>query len=377
MRKLEVICFMLLATSALAQNGGYLFINNNIYPANTVDFDTVTSDGKIRRVKTEPTGGEGFPDMPPFAGLAAAKRGKCFFAADSESSDIASFQLPSFNKLLVNFSSPLLGGTEYGVGLAPTPNGRFLVSAWAGSGSLAVLATKTDCSLSLVGSPISQPDLVDKVTVSADGKIVVVGYPFLGGAQAYSLSKMGTLAPLGPALYFGKVIPGCAPNGCLPGGQDATNDGKYWVWGVTNSNTAEIVTAILSPNGFQDARLVKLPSSLQNTWDVRFSPAAREGQGNLYVASVGDGSNIPGGIVVTRFNHGSIHYAGSYVNTASSDAGTIQTVGTESTGSPIMQGWSDGTNSYIQSYTVHGTKLKSADRLQTSGGFPFLARTGK
>ncbi len=97
MRKLEVICFMLLATLALAQNGGYLFINNNIYPANTVDFDTVTSDGKLRRVKTEPTGGEGFPDMPPFAGLAAAKRGKCFFAADSESSDIASFQLPSFN----------------------------------------------------------------------------------------------------------------------------------------------------------------------------------------------------------------------------------------------------------------------------------------
>jgi 6-phosphogluconolactonase (cycloisomerase 2 family) len=377
-RAFAILAFIAMAVMVSpAQNGGYLLINNDSFSSNSADIDTVSPSGALVLLTTVQTGGTGlgggFFNAPRNA---VEKNLQCFFVADGGSSDIASFHIPSLRKVPANFSNSTLSGQVLGIGLAASPNGKFLYSAWSGSNNIAVLSIASDCSLTLVGSPISQPDNVIDITITKDGRALVVSYPNLGGAQAYSLNpNTGTMTPLGPQLVFDQAISECASVCCFPTAEDVDNTGQYWVWGNAVLSVPSILTAKLTTHGFTNAAVQTFPNSgaanVESPW---FSPAGRAGNGNLYLGAMGFGRSYPAGIIVATFNAGTITDAGSTLNSAAYYAGNVQTIGKTGTGSPITQIWNDSiANNTVQSYTVDGTTLTPASSLKTtsSGSFAF------
>jgi len=373
---LALAVIALFATVCLAQNSGHLLINNDNVSANSADIDTVSATGVLKLLKNVPTGGTGLG-----GGYFAAPRSavgqnlKCFFVSDAASSDIATFQIPSLAKTS-NFTNSSLNGDFLGVGLATSPNGKFLYSAWSGSANLAVMSIGSNCSLTLVGAPISQPDNVADITITKDGKILVVSYPNAGGAQAYSLNATtGAMTALGSELIFVNAVSGCSSEGCFPTALDVDGTDKNWVFGNATLAGASTLTAVLGNSGFTSAALQTYPTSgLANVETPWFSPAGRAGNGNLYLGASGFGTGYPAGVIVTTYSHGTITFASATVNSAAFYAGNVQTIGRTGTGSPITQIWSDGSaNNTVQSYTVSGTTLTPASSLKTtsSGSFAF------
>jgi len=365
------------ATVSLAQNGGYLLINNDNVNGNSADIDTISSTGALALLATVQTGGTGVGGgFFSFPRNAIGQNFKCFFVADAASSDIAAFQIPSLKKVPTNFTNRQLDGF-YGIGLAVSPNGKFLYSAWSGSGNLAVMSIAPDCSLTLVGTPINQPDTSMSIAITKDGRALVVSYVDLGGAQAYTLNATtGAMTTLGPQLSFNAAVSECANVGCYPSAEDVDDSGQFWVWGNATLSGPSILTAKLTPRGFTNAAVAVYTgqTTLQNVQTPWFSPAARAGNGNLYLGAMGFGTGYPAGIIVATFDAGTITYASSTVNSAAFYAGTAQTIGKTGTGSPIAQIWSDSAaNNTVQSYTVSGTTLTPASSLKTtsSGSFAF------
>jgi hypothetical protein len=365
----------LVATVSFAQNSGHLLINNDNFNGNSADIDTVSSSGALALLATVQTGGFGSG-----GGYFAAPRNavgqnfKCFFVSDNGSSDIAAFQIPSLHKVATNFTNGQLFGA-LGIGLATTPNGKYLITAWSGSDNLAVLSIGSDCSLTMVGSPIAEPDEVADVTITHDGKVVVVSMPNNGEAQAYTISASGSLSPLGGLYNFNTEVANCSSDGCFPTAEDVDNSDQFWVWGNATLAGPSTLQAKLTRSGFTAASVTIYPSSLANVETPWYSPAARAGNGNLYLGASGFGSFYPSGIIVTTFNAGAITYVSSTNgNPSAYYAGNVQTIGSSGTGSPITQIWSDSSaNNTVQSYTVSGTTLTAAHSLKTSssGSFAF------
>jgi hypothetical protein len=374
MRK-ALLILMVVATAlisdAVAQNTGYILVNNNNPEANSASAFKVNAAGTFTPVTTLLTGGAGGTLYYGQPGIAVENQAHCLFVADPETSDIASFQGPSFKRLLPNFTNSQLNGSYAGIGLAVDPAGKFLYTAWTATKNLAVLAIAPDCSLSLVGNPVSQPDVVVDLTLTRNGKVMVVSYPNIGGAQAYKISSEGTLSPIGSELIFKSEIAACASIGCSPTGQDVTDDGVYWVWGsfVTVPST---LTATLTSKGFTNVALQTYPdSALYNVTTPRFSPAAaKTDTGNLYLGALGDyGPFLPAGIIVTAFDKGTITYESEVVNTVAFLAGAVQTIGTQGNGSPLVQSTIDlEGNTTLYSYTVSGTTLTAGDAFLDSAG---------
>lgn len=384
MKKRTLLVFVVTAiagTQSLAQNGGYLLINNNDIRANSVDVDTVSTTGELHRVSTLSTGGFGGVSQFGTTYTAVGQNLKCFFISNGGSSDIASFQIPSLHKVAANFSNPGLVGSA---ALAASPDGKFLYTAWGGS--IAILSINADCSLILSSGPISQPNYITSIAVAPTGKTLVVSYvnegypPLFGGAQAYSIDEAtGTLTALGPELVFADEISECG--NCSPSGLDVTADGKFWVWGNDGlSAPTSTLSAVLGPGGFSQVAMQQYPENpVGAVFNVWFSPAGRSGNGNLYLS----GSSVTGhsaGIIVTTFNSGTITYVGTTTNDDAYYTGNVQTIGNSGTGSPITIVWSSfipvqfstksaPTNVFtntVQSYAVNGTTLEPSSSLNTT-----------
>lgn len=370
---------MLLATGVLwlcpvsfAQ--GYVALNNEL-GGNSASTFKISSSGEITFVKQLQTGGKGGAISFGQPQVAVENRGRCLFVADPQSSDIASFKGPSFEEVQPRFSDPSLLG-KGGIALAVDPAGKFLYTAWDESANLAVLGISPDCSLSLLSTTSGHTDTADGLTVTHDGKVVVVSYPNSGVVQAYRTSSTGTLTPLGAALTFANAIPNCASLGCEPTAGDVTDDDVYWVWGNFTIEPSTL-TATLTAKGFTNAaRQTYQDSVLYYATSPRFSPAAAEtDRGNLYLGANADyGPFFPGGIIVTSFDKGVITYESEAVNTVDLLAGGVQTVGVNGTGSPLVTtGYDLSGASTVYSYTVDGATLTQVSALPNPGwgGYAF------
>jgi hypothetical protein len=369
-----ILTLALIATVALLSNfsfgQGYILVNDDNPAGNSVTAVKVSGSGSMTLFKSLNTGGSGLGGgLVGLPGTAIENNAHCLFVADAGSNDIAAFEGPSFKPVRPNFTNNQLNGSLYGIGLAVDPAGKFLYSAWSGSGNIAVLAIASDCSLSLVGSPIPQPDVVADLSVAHGGQVLVVSYPDLGGAQAYTASSTGVLTALGPPIIFGDAIAECSSLGCFPAGQDATDDGHYWVWGNSSASGSSTLSATLTPKGFTNAALQTYSTSTVTNVEVPwFSPAAaKTGVGNLYLAASGFGQGYPAGIIVATFNQGAITFDNSVANTAAFIAGNVQTVGISRTGSPLVQMTANLSGNVLYSYKVTGTTLTPASSLNLSG----------
>jgi hypothetical protein len=361
--------------SSLTFGQGYILLNHDNPAGNSVTAFKVTATGTITSFKSLNTGGTGLSQgLLSMRQIAIESNAHCLFVADSGSSDIAAFEGPNFKQVTPNFTNSQLNGGLFGIALAVDSAGKFLYSAWSGSNNIGVLAIASDCSLSLVGSPISQPDIVADLAVAHNGQVLVVSYPNLGGAQAYTASAKGVLTALGSPLIFADAIAQCSTTACLPSGLDSTDDGQYWVWGNTAVSGASTLSATLTPKGFTNAALQSYSNSaVTNVETLWLSPAAAKSDaGNLYLAASGFGQGYPAGIIVANFNKGTITFDDSVVNASAFVAGGVQTIGISGTGSPLVQIATDiSGNNTLYSYTVNGTTVTPANSLKVSGGAAF------
>jgi hypothetical protein len=370
---LLLAAFAMVASVCFAQNGGHILINNDNYDANSADVDSISATGALKFYLNEPTGGVGLG-----GGYFAAPRNaiasklNCFWVTDAGSSDIASFSIADGGKKITltgNFSNSALSGDAYGIGVAVSPNGKYLYSAWSATENLAVLSVASNCTLTLVGSPISEPDYVADIAIPSNGKVLVVSYPNDGGAQAYSINaSTGALTALGSELVFADAVSECSSIGCYPTGEDTNSTGTFWVWGNATLSGPYDLTATLGSGGFTNAATTEFGSSgLQNVECPWFSPAGRTGSGNLYLGASGFGTGYPAGIIVTTFSGGNVTYDSAVVNNNAYYAGNVVGVGKTGTGSPLAQivYTSSGVNE-LQSYTVSGTTLTPVTSLATT-----------
>jgi len=329
---------VLLGPRNFAAEKHYIITNDDNPNHNTATiFEVNTETGALTQGKSLVTGGIGLN-----GGFFAAPRnaidgsGRCFFVSDAGSGDIASFTAPPPRFLKVgNYSNAQLSGNYAGIGLAASPNGRYLFAAYSGSSNIAVWNINSDCSLTLNGNPYADGDQTAMIAVNNAGTELVVPLPDLEEIASYSIGLDGVLTAQ-PALDFSNVGE-CATRGCFPAGLDITNDGKIVVAGnASATGSYAILTASLSGSGLSTPGYHTHHTLTIKPETVWFSPAAANGHGILYVSMAGQGrSNF--GVVTVEFNEEplTMTYLAEFEDSGVAGYGMVQTIGTSGTGGLI------------------------------------------
>jgi hypothetical protein len=159
----------------------YAVTNNDTIPVNTAwVFKAVAPGGHVRHVATLTATGQsgiggGYFAVPRNA---IASTGTCVFISNAGSSTISSFA-PPYTLASVpvgSYGNGSLDGSIGGIGLALSPNGQTLYSAWSESENLATWSVAADCALTL-GNIYPEADTVAPLAVTDDGTTLVVPDP--------------------------------------------------------------------------------------------------------------------------------------------------------------------------------------------------------
>jgi 6-phosphogluconolactonase (cycloisomerase 2 family) len=143
---------------------------------NTVDgyLVTATSETYLNPVGTggQSSGGSLIPNMV----VSPVK--KILYAADSQSGDVAAMNInPTTCQLTVLGNYPVGGAEKLGIGLAISPNGRWLYAAEVNSAELMPFAIRKDGSLSAVHQKITLLDRPSSMAISPDSSTLIVAVP--------------------------------------------------------------------------------------------------------------------------------------------------------------------------------------------------------
>jgi hypothetical protein len=211
-----VMALMITAGTAMAQNGiTCAYANDDIFHfngPNTVDgyLVTATSQTYLSPVLTggEGTGGSGLPNIV----VSPAK--KILYAADSHSGDVAAMEInPTTCQLTLLGNYPVGGSERLGMGVAISPNGRWLFVAGVKSAVLQPFAIHNDGSLTAVRQKITLLDRPYGMAVSPDSATLIMGVPQRPGhgneVISYSISPSnGMLTQVSiahPKGYVGSI----------------------------------------------------------------------------------------------------------------------------------------------------------------------------
>jgi hypothetical protein len=217
--------------SALAQNENYVLTNND--PSSVANSTTLFKlDNKtlnlIKTVQTGGNGGGGGDFALDRIILTGNGTNRCLFVGDAGSSDIASFQFPSFAKV-GNYTDPEGDSDGFGYSMGLAARGALLFAAYGITANIGVFEIETGCTLSLLGT-YNAAGSVAGMRVAPDGKTLVVGYGYGANlVDSFAISSKGALKEGGPYP---------ALNG--PAGVDVTSDSKYAVFGDATGSTTQI-----------------------------------------------------------------------------------------------------------------------------------------
>lgn len=176
------------------------YVNDNLPNGNTVEGYSVT--GTTAHVGPVATGGSGsLTNDSPFIGtplIAIAPGTNHLYASDSGSNDIALFDIDSSTcnlTLVANF--PAEGSSLFGLGIAISPDGKFLYAINADRRStLVVFAINSDGSLGNSVQTVSLPANPLSLAATPNGKFLIVTLPTTQNqVQSYAInSSTGKLA---------------------------------------------------------------------------------------------------------------------------------------------------------------------------------------
>jgi len=211
----------------------FLYTNDNIpNGANTVTAFSIGPSGALTQIGSFPTGGTGAG-----SGLYASNRvkigavGSFLYVTDDGSNDVAGFSInPTTGGLTAVTGSPFAtggnAGTNGGLSLAVTPDGKFLIAGSAGSTNITVFSIASDGSLTPIsGSPFPAGAEPDGTRVTPDGAFLTVGLAAPVGV--YSIASNGVLAAAPGSPFAGSgsdagVDVSCAGNRLFAGNAGAT-----------------------------------------------------------------------------------------------------------------------------------------------------------
>jgi 6-phosphogluconolactonase (cycloisomerase 2 family) len=165
------------ASTAVAQSrNACVYANDDGGSINTVDGYLVTATSQ-NYVPPFQTGGES-KGISSMSDIVFSPTENILYAADSQSSDIAAMRVDATTcqlTLLGNF--PVAGAEALGIGLAISPDGKWLFAAGVRSANLRVYAIRQDGSLTGTRQKIALLNSPSSMAVSPDGTTLIVGVP--------------------------------------------------------------------------------------------------------------------------------------------------------------------------------------------------------
>jgi 6-phosphogluconolactonase (cycloisomerase 2 family) len=284
----------------------YVVTNNDVSGSNTVTFylaGGTASAPALTRLKTIKTGGSGLGGG--YFGMvrqALVQDGtdECVFAADGGSNDVASIIVQS-RRVVGDYKG---SGTDSdgpgGMGLAVSPNDKYLYAAFSASDTIATFRIGSVCTLTFVND-VSAVGLNGGFPhgMAAKGDILVVAYGD-GSIGSFNISGGAPVSNNDLQLSTGFI-----KDSVFPDGVDITKDGHYAIFGDASGGFSEVEVSDISsgklvrtvkyggPNGTLGRGL-----AANNVW---LSPD----ETLLYVSD-----NLSGQVTAAHFNKttGTIHF---------------------------------------------------------------------
>lgn len=170
-----VSAMMVSAATATAQSSRTCVYANDETDPNTVDGYLVTDTSQTYLLPVQ-TGGMSI-------GISAAKdiivnpTKHILYAADSYSGDVAAMKIDPATCLLTLLGNYSIGKSNFGIGLATSPDGKRLYVAGVSSGALKLLDIQSDGGLSATKQKITLSESLSSVAVTPDGTTLIVAMP--------------------------------------------------------------------------------------------------------------------------------------------------------------------------------------------------------
>jgi Lactonase, 7-bladed beta-propeller len=204
LRVLSLAGVALGACAPHAQAQQYIYTNDNMSSGtNSTSALTVNSKGKVKLIKTYPTGGKsagnGYFALSPITS-AKTRLGDCLFVSDGGDSTIAAFQVNLFNGTVAAvhgspFSDGVSGAQQFGIGLA-AGNNRLLFAGNTNNNSISIMRISSNCSLKYMTKK-SVPGSPSGMKVTPDGNYLIAAY--IGQVDSFAIDyKTGDLSEVGP-----------------------------------------------------------------------------------------------------------------------------------------------------------------------------------
>jgi 6-phosphogluconolactonase (cycloisomerase 2 family) len=214
-RTFTLVLALLSAQVLLAQNGFVYTNDESFFAPNTVSLMSIQGDGSLVKVGSFHTGGLGNAGN----GFDAVRRiivspdNRFVFAANARSNDVSVFTIDSASgSLTLVPGSPFSTGGNGcdGIGLAATPDTKFLYASNTCSDNISIFKIGGDGSLQLVGSPVSTTDLPVDMKVTSNGSFLMTSlFSFSGGMIAvFAIGSDGSLTPVNGSPFSDGNPPG-------------------------------------------------------------------------------------------------------------------------------------------------------------------------
>jgi 6-phosphogluconolactonase (cycloisomerase 2 family) len=191
---------------SLRAQGNFVYTNDDMAGPNTVSGFSVAQNGTLTLLSGSPfsTGGTGNKDgFNAIHRITVSPRGNFLFASNDGSNDVSVFTISrTTGALTLVAGSPFAtggAGGAHGIGLAATPDGKFLMAANTGSENITVFSIASTGALApIAGSPFTTLAIPDGTKVSPNGKFLAVAEPQPPRSiEMFRIAADGSLTSLG------------------------------------------------------------------------------------------------------------------------------------------------------------------------------------
>lgn len=290
------------AQGSPAATNNYVLTNDDNTGNNTVTGLVVQKNGSLKLAGTLKTGGQGGDseggDWPSHKVLILMS-GKCIFASDAGSGDIASFVQTSTNppKYVLKGRFPGPGNdNDHEIGLAKDLNEHWLYAAYTATDQLGVWSINVDCTLGSDGTYnyiYDVPTAIDDMTALANSTALLVTYPALQQVDSFAMNSDGSLTEQGTqndttGMPVG-IIADSEATYAVTTTRDSGDDGVN-VWPLFSDGTLD------TPTFYDFAGQSGSSTSVGITWDNGFLP--------LYIYVSNDPNSGPNSVMILSWSDG-------------------------------------------------------------------------
>lgn len=247
---LAILFLAFCANSAYAANY-YVVANNDAYPTNTVTVFEVSGTSLVL-LTTVPTGGKGLGGgyyAQVRQSVAQAGADTCVFAGDAYSSDISAMEvIPAtpYLKVVSDYTSPDGDNAAY-LGLGIITSGGYLYASYTQSATIGVWKIGTGCTLSFVTHLAAggmSGGVVDGMAVTPNGQYLVTAYAD-GSVGSYAIGG-GNISLIGQEVIAGKNVGAGAKAGAVA----ISSNGLWAIFAdFSTSNSTQLDVAAIGSNG--------------------------------------------------------------------------------------------------------------------------------